>query len=280
MAVEQVTIRDAGAAAPGGLRVSVVGSLVPDHVDAWRAGRRVRMPVQLRRPARYDDPGVPDDEAALGRRGTALVGTVKSAALVEVLEPGHWFDERAAALRRQIRLRLDRAVGRWDARSAAIITAILIGDRSGLDPGLERRLQEAGTYHVIAISGGNIAILAAVAYWLLRRLGLRPEPATALTMGLLVGYAGLVGPQPSVSRATVMAVAYLAARLLDHRTDPLNALAVAATAILAATPLAIADAGLALTCGATLALVVGMPGVRPWLPARAWLAAPAARGAA
>ena len=47
-----------------------------------------------------------------------------------------------------------------DPQSAAIAVAILIGDRGALDPIVEQRLQEAGTYHVIAISGGNIAILA------------------------------------------------------------------------------------------------------------------------
>ena len=43
------------------------------------------MPVQLHRPARYLNPGVPDNERALARRGTTLVGTVKSAALVEII---------------------------------------------------------------------------------------------------------------------------------------------------------------------------------------------------
>ena len=47
----------------------------------------------------------------------------------------------------------------WIQRSAAVATAILIGDRTGLSDDDERRLQDAGTYHVIAISGGNIAIL-------------------------------------------------------------------------------------------------------------------------
>ena len=51
-------------------------------------------------------------------------------------------------------------------------------------------------------------------------------------------------------------------------------------AILAATPLAIADAGLALTCGATLAIVVGAGRASPWLRRRGWLAAPAALGMA
>src|SRR5690242_21536204 len=34
--------------------------------------------------SRYLDPGVPDNERALARRGTTLVGSVKSGALVEV----------------------------------------------------------------------------------------------------------------------------------------------------------------------------------------------------
>ena len=54
------------------------------------------------------------------------------------------------------------AVGRWSPQSGAIVAAIVIGDRAGLDDRVQRRLQEAGTYHVIAISGGNIAILAGV----------------------------------------------------------------------------------------------------------------------
>ncbi len=278
--IERVRLNHEDLAAPGGMRASVAGTLVPARASGWRAGRRLRLPVQLRPPARYLNPGMADQARLLAWRGTALVGTVKSAALVEVLGEGTWIEERAAGFRHWARRSLDRAVGRWDARSAAIVTAILIGDRAGLDPSLERRLQEAGTYHVIAISGGNIAILTVVALWTLRRLGLRDRAATGLTMAVLGAYGWLVGPQSSVSRATLMAVACLGARLLDHRTDPLNALAVAVAAILAATPLAIADAGLELTCGATLAIVVGAGRACPWLRRRGWLAAPAALGMA
>ena len=67
----------------GGIIVTVVGSLATARIDDWRAGRRVRIPVQLRRPSRYLDPGVPDQERALARRGTRLVGSVKSGALVD-----------------------------------------------------------------------------------------------------------------------------------------------------------------------------------------------------
>src|SRR5205814_1138684 len=53
----------------GGVMATVTGSLATEQVDLWRAGRRVRLPIQLRRPARYLDPGVPDHERALARRG-------------------------------------------------------------------------------------------------------------------------------------------------------------------------------------------------------------------
>ena len=43
------------------------------------------------------------------------------------------------------------------------VTAVLIGDRTGLPDEIRTRLQAAGTYHVIAISGGNIDGIAASA---------------------------------------------------------------------------------------------------------------------
>src|SRR5207244_8762170 len=43
----------------GGLIVTVAGALAADRVGEWRAGRRVRLPVLLRRPSRSLNPDVP-----------------------------------------------------------------------------------------------------------------------------------------------------------------------------------------------------------------------------
>ena len=172
----------------------------------------MRFPIQLRRPSRYLDPGVPDHERALARRGTILVGTVKSAALVEVVARGSWIDERFDAIRAFGRLAISQAVGRWSARSAAIVAAIVIGDRAGLDAEVQHRLQEAGTYHVIAISGGNIAILAGLMLGMFRLAGLLGRSAMVASIVALVGYGYLVGGGASVDRATLMAVVSLAGR--------------------------------------------------------------------
>ncbi|MBA3269292.1 MAG: ComEC/Rec2 family competence protein, partial [Acidobacteria bacterium] len=165
--------------ADGGISVSVGGVMQPQHLSEWTAGRVVRAPALLRRPARYLNAGVPDQERALARRGVALVGSIKSAALVDVVSPGRWWEERAAAIRARTRHALTRHVQPRSEQSAAIATAILIGDRAGLDAEVERRLQEAGTYHVIAISGGNIAILAGLAIGLFWVIGVRGRWAAA-----------------------------------------------------------------------------------------------------
>ena len=243
----------------GGIVVTVVGSLAAERMAAWRAGRRVRLPVSLHRPSRYLDPGVPDQERALARRGTTLIGTVKSGALVEVLARGGWFAEALSASRAFSRRALAAGVGRWSARSDAIVAAIVIGDRAGLDPEVQRRLQEAGTYHVIAISGGNIAILAGLLLGAFRVAGWLGRTAMLSSIAVLLAYAEFVGNGASVDRATLMAVVYFGARAVDQRSPPLNALALVAALLVAADPLSVADPAFLLTCGATLAILVIVP---------------------
>ncbi len=128
--------------ARGGVLLTVAGTLAAERIDEWRAGRTIRLPAELRRPSRYLNPGVADEERALARRGTTLVGSVKSGALVDVVVNGGRLSEAAADARAFVRRAIASAVGPWSARSAAIVTAIVIGDRAGLDD--EPRAEAAG----------------------------------------------------------------------------------------------------------------------------------------
>jgi competence protein ComEC len=243
----------------GGLRLVVSGGLVATRLDEWRAGRLVRVTATLRRPTRYLNPGARDEEVALARRGVSLVGSIKSAALVQVTGYGSFIDEAAAACRRYVRLGVTAAIGVSAPEASAIVTAILIGDRAGLDPAVEDRLQRAGTYHVIAISGGNIAILAGLMVWFAIRVGTAWRPAAAIVVIGLVAYAQVVSGGASVSRAVLVACAAFGARLIDHRVSPLNAVAVAGVVVVCTTPLVLHDAGFALSFGATIGILLGVP---------------------
>jgi competence protein ComEC len=267
--IERVWLGPCSEAAPGGVSLSVSGELAAQAIGEWRAGRRIRAAAVLRRPARYLNHGVADQERLLARRGIALVGSIKSAAMVEVVARGGWFDEAAASARAAVRAAMARHVGVRDPQSAAVATAILIGDRGALAAEVERRLQEAGTYHVIAISGGNIAILAGLILGLLWTAGIRGGWAAGAAVLILVAYAFVAGGGPSVTRATAMAGVYLSLRVIDQRTAPTHAMALTAAAALLVAPLSVADVGFWLTFGATAAIVAGMS--RAPLPqAAAW----------
>jgi competence protein ComEC len=240
----------------GGLLLTVAGALAADRQDEWRAGRMIRAPAQIRAPSFYLDPGVPDQQRVFARRGITLVGTVKSGALVEVESRGHLWSEIAASIRAFSRRAIASSVGRWSRRAAGIVTAIVIGDRSGLDDEVERRLQEAGTYHVIAISGGNIAILAGLTLVVFRFAGLLGRGAMLSAIGGLIAYGYLVGGGASVDRATMTAVVYFAGRALDLRGPPMNALVLVAGLLLVSDPLAVVDPAFLLTFGATAAILI------------------------
>ena len=273
--VSQVSVGGAWEPTDGGVSITVAGTQAAGHVAGWRAGREVELPVLLRRPARYLNQGVPDGERALALRGTALVGTVKSAALVEVRRAGRWWDERAADVRAAVRQAMARHAGSHDPMSAAIGTAILIGDRAAMSPDVVRRLQEAGTYHVVAISGGNIALLAGAVLALLWAARIRFAGAAAVAIVVLSAHAWVIGGGASVVRATVMAVIYLGLRLVDQRTAPINAVAVGASVMLLANPLELVNAGFWLTFGATAALIAAAARWQTPTPARWWHAAAA-----
>ena len=115
--------------AAGDIALTIVGTLAANSVG--RVAGRANHPRAsvLRRPARYLNVGVPDHERLLARRGIALVGTVKSAALVQVMARVRWFDEWASSLRAAVRRRITatsapetRKPQRWPSPS-------LIGDR-------------------------------------------------------------------------------------------------------------------------------------------------------
>jgi competence protein ComEC len=257
MRVRQGTLSGQVHGVEGDVSLTVSGRTAPPLAREWRAGRTVEVPVTFRRPARYLNEGVPDFERQLALDGTALFASAKSALLVRVVAQGDWIEEAAAAARAHVRGSISRWVGRHDLVAAGIVTAVLIGDRTGLPDELRDRLQAAGTYHVIAISGGNIAVLAGLGFGLFMLVGVQGRMAAVGAIGLLLVYAQIATAGPSVWRATVMAVLYLTARLIDHRTPAWQATSAAAAVMVVAQPLDVRDPGFVLTFGATAALVEG-----------------------
>src|SRR4029453_11813076 len=148
------------------------------------------------------------------------------------------------------------AIGRaLPPTSAALLAGLLLGDRTELPRDVDDAFRRAGVYHVLAVSGFNVAILAASVWALCRLLRLPHRVSAATAIVVVIGFALVVGPAPSVLRAGVMAGLVLMAPLLDRDASVTNSLALAALAILAVRPGDLHDPGFQLSFAATLGIV-------------------------
>ena len=249
---------EASRPARGRVQLHVAGRFGADAAGAWTAGRSIRAPATLKRPQALVNFGGPSPRWQVLRRPFGLVGSIKSAALVEVA-PGPMLDEAGAAARQLVRDRIQRTVGADHPQAAALILAVLIGDRAALDDELVRKLQAAGTYHVIAISGGNVALLVALSVVVLRWVTRSATALAALCIGAVAAYGWIVSGEPSVTRAITVAILYLASGLIGLAPRPLAILRTAAMLIAVAQPLDVLDAGAWLSFGATLGIITIAP---------------------
>ena len=154
--------------------------------------------------------------------------------------------------------------------SGALLEGLLIGERRQLPSTLLADFRQAGVFHVLAISGFNVALVAGSAFLVLRLLRLPAALAAGLALATLVAFAAVVGGQPSVLRATIMGGLFLAAGLLGRESRVWNSLAAALLALLALDPGSLAEPGLQLSFAATAGLLHLHPWIRarlpPWCP--------------
>jgi competence protein ComEC len=163
---------------------------------------------------------------------------------------------------------------------AALGAGILLGVRASIAPEINDAFSAAGLTHVVAISGWNIAIVAALVAAMARPLERRPGGrwTTALVAAGTVGcYVVLTGASPSVVRAALMAGAMLVARLGGSRAHAASALGLAALVMLLAAPAVLWDVGFQLSLLATGGLIWFGAGVERRLPGwPAWIREPVA----
>lgn len=235
-------IQSSGRSAPvqGGLRASYFGNDLEAAMDL-RAGDRIEMLVQARIPRNYEDPGAFDYRGQLARQGIELTASLRSLALVT----------RIARVRRPLRYTFARIRGqllnRLDTlfssapKQAAVLRAMLLGDRSFVDNDVSEAFQKTSSYHVLVIAGLHVAALAAFVVWCCSRFRLGRLASSVASLAALAAYLGIVQDRPPILRAALMAAAYLLARAFFRRLDILQAAALAALFILFVRPDELAD---------------------------------------
>lgn len=165
-----------------------------------------------------------------------------------------------ATLPQRLRTRVHEAIGERVLRSVpepagTLTLGVLLGDDSRMTGPVRQAFQAAGLTHLTAVSGWNVAVVAGVCELVLRRL-LSVRQRLPAVAGVVWAYAYLVGHQPPVVRAALMASLYLAARWRGRPREPVTALLWSVVAMIAVQPEIRFDVAFQLSALSTAALAL------------------------
>ncbi len=149
---------------------------------------------------------------------------------------------------------------------SGILKAMILGDRTDLDPGVRELYQTGGIAHALSISGLHISILGYGLYRLLRKLGLASLLSSVSCTVFISLYSVMAGGSTATIRAVIMFGTCMAADIFGRTYDLLSALALSLMAILFTDPLYIYDAGFMLSFGAVAGIALVSPVVKECLP--------------
>lgn len=151
---------------------------------------------------------------------------------------------------------------------AGLARGMVLGEDDRLMPAMTADFRASGLAHLVAASGANVALLAALVLALGALAGVPRTPRLALALVLVAAYVPLAGGGPSIQRAGIMGAATLVAALASQPASRWYALLLAAVATLSLNPRAIEDPGWQLSFVAVLALMLLVPPLRAGLERR------------
>ncbi|ACN15292.1 ComE [Desulforapulum autotrophicum HRM2] len=273
--VEQAgTTRSTAKAAVGKLRLSVY-SPCPDLLTALAFNDCIGCSSPLREIRNFNNPGGFDYRGYMGLKGIYCTGWVKGNALVRLpqsrkFQPICLAVNLIQACRRQFGRHIRQNVENQNA--AAVLTALVTGNRQWIDQDLGNLFSRAGANHILAISGLHLSIVALVSFNLFNRLfsvfpllvisGVARKLAAVFTLVPLIFYALLSGFSPSTQRAFTMVAMVMVCLAVEKEADTVNALAAAFIAILIIWPGALFSISFQLSFFAVLFILGGMAVVK------------------
>lgn len=132
--------------------------------------------------------------------------------------------------------------------TAALVPGMVLGDRSAQTDQQRQMYIDAGLSHLTAVSGLHVATIVAAAVILARVARCGPVGQSIAALVVLVFYASVVGPTPSVLRASITGLVGVAAIVNSSRMPPIHALSIAVITLL------LIDSDLAVTFGFALSV--------------------------
>ncbi len=261
--IEKISQRPAAGTAALVLR-GETGGLAPGDELSFRG--TVRAPWGL---ANF---GLPDARRQAAARGIDNYAALAPGTSIVVERAG------SAAAPRRLAFHARRAMAEAITNAvpeprAALLRALVLGERAAIPAAVEEGFRAAGATHVLSVSGLHLGVVAALVFWLLRAaaavspaLALRATPARVaaiLSLPVVWFYTLVTGEAIATLRSALMAAVALGAIVLGRPFSLAPSIALAALVLLLRSPLAIADVSFQLSFTSVLALALFVRNLAP-----------------
>lgn len=138
---------------------------------------------------------------------------------------------------------------------AALMSSIILGDRTNIEPEVLDAFRAAGLYHILVVSGLHLSILFMAINSLLGKV-LSVKKSASITLIIIALYALMIGGI-SITRASFMAGVMVFGKLFNRERDFVTTISFAAICLLFYEPLYLFDIGFILSFGAVYAIAFG-----------------------
>ena len=264
-ALAYVTARGA---LPGERSEGVVNIYFANSVEAeaLRVGERLLFEAVIKNPANAGNPAEFDVERYMRVKGVCGSLYLPVEGWESVGLGSMTLRMRALALRERV-VRMYESLG-FEGNNLSLLSAFSVGEKRGFPQLLRDAYADAGTSHILALSGLHLGVFYMVLVWLLgfmrggRALFVLRELVVVV---LLWGFAFVAGLTASVVRAAVLFTAVSLGRSLRRDGSTLNSLALAALLMLLWSPRLLFDVSFQLSFSAVLAIVLLIPPLQDML---------------
>jgi len=144
-----------------------------------------------------------------------------------------------------------------NSQAFMVIRAVVVGDMPPDADELIAAFRNSGTLHIFSVSGMHVAMVASIAWLLLRALGVPRRRAILVLLPVIFGYSWISGNSPPALRSAWMAAVFLGAFVLRRRPDLLNALGTVLFVVLLWDGNLLFQPGVQLSYGVVAAIALG-----------------------
>jgi competence protein ComEC len=238
---------------------------ISEAVEDVNTGNKFEAFCRLEKFSDADNAGQFNIAQYMNHNGVFLSASVKSANALTVLnseKPKSLFDIKAKFRQYAVAALLK------DAESDDYISlteALVLGSRTKIDRQLYNDFIKTGLVHLVCLSGLNVGIFVALAWWLAKKAGLLYRGRSIACIIATILFILIVPATSPTLRAGIMSIIFCMGRLFNRRSKAMNSLAISAIFLLLIKPMDFLNPGFQLSFVAVLGIVLFYEPIRNFI---------------